>query len=155
MICQTCGVEAPTRYVSFHQNVGMLVMRRSKSIEGFLCKSCIHRHFWSMTGTNLFLGWWGTISFFITPFLILNNVGRYLFCLGMPGTPPDAERPVLTDEAVSKIKPQAQHLFDRLNAGDDFPEVVQDVAERANVPPAQVALFVQAVVRAQQQNPQK
>ena len=27
MICQSCGVEAPTKYVAFYQNIGMLVMR--------------------------------------------------------------------------------------------------------------------------------
>ncbi len=150
MICQDCGLEAPTKYVSFHQNVGMLFMRQSKSVEGYLCKSCIHRHFWKMTGTNLFLGWWGTISFIITPFLILNNVGRYRFCVGMTAPSPDAERPVLTEEAFQKLNPHAQHLFDRLNAEDDFQEVAEDVAERTKVTPALVALFVQAVARAQQ-----
>ncbi|WP_410971682.1 hypothetical protein, partial [Salmonella sp. SAL4437] len=37
------------------------------------------------------LGWWGFISFFVTPLVLLNNIGRYLLCLGMapparPGT---------------------------------------------------------------------
>ncbi len=107
MICQACGVEAPTKYVSFHQNIGALVMRFSKSIQGKLCKSCIHGQFWSMTATTLFLGWWGVISLIVTPFFLLNNMGRYLFCLVMPGVPRGATAPSLTDEALARITPLA------------------------------------------------
>jgi hypothetical protein len=39
MICQHCGVEAETKYVSFHQNIGALVVRFSKSIEGRLVQA--------------------------------------------------------------------------------------------------------------------
>src|SRR6188508_1551016 len=84
MICQDCGVEAATKYVSFHQNIGALVVHFTKSINGKFCKSCINRHFWGMTGKTFLLGWWGVISFIITPFLLLNNIVRYVFCLGMP-----------------------------------------------------------------------
>ncbi len=84
MICQSCGVEAPTKHVAFYQNIGALVMRFSGSIDGNLCKSCVHEHFWKMTATNVLLGWWGVISFVVTPFFILNNVLRYALCLPMP-----------------------------------------------------------------------
>src|SRR5262245_30525013 len=107
MICQACGIEAPTRYVAFYQNIGLLVMRLSKSIEGNLCKSCIHKHFWEFTGTNLILGWWGVISLIVTPFFILNNVGRYVFCLGMHPVPDKARKPTLTDEAIAQLQPLA------------------------------------------------
>src|SRR5262245_38885810 len=107
MICQDCGIEAATKHVTFHQNIGALVVRFPKSIEGNLCKSCIHRHFWSMTGTTMFLGWWGTISFLVTPFFLLNNIGRYLFCLGMPAVEEGAKQPRLTDEAIERIQRHA------------------------------------------------
>lgn len=150
MICQSCGVDAPTKYVAFHQNIGALVVRFSKSAEGYLCKRCVHKHFWSMTGTTLVLGWWGTISLIVTPLFLLNNIGRYVFCLGMPGVPPDATPPELTDDAVERIKPHAGQLFDRLNQGEDFRQVVGETSELAGVTPGQVAVFVQAVVRAQE-----
>lgn len=149
MICQDCGVEAQTKHVSFHQNIGALVMRFPKSVEGRLCKSCIHKHFWKMSGTTLFLGWWGTISFIVTPFFLLNNIGRYLFCLGMTPVSPGAEPPQLTEAAVERIKPHAEDLFDRLNADEDFATVADLIAERAGVSPGQVALFVQAVAQSQ------
>lgn len=93
MMCQCCGVEAETKYVAFYQNIGMLIMRQSRSIEGELCKSCINEHFWRFTAINVTLGWWGMISMIVTPFFILNNVGRYLFCLGMEPVPPGAMKP--------------------------------------------------------------
>ena len=83
MICQACGVEAPMKHVAFYRNIGLLVMRFTNTAEGELCKSCIHKYFWQYTLTDLFLGWWGVISFIITPFLILNNIVRYLLCLGL------------------------------------------------------------------------
>lgn len=83
MQCQACGARAETRYVEFHQNIGALIMRFSKSVRGDLCKSCIHRYFWELTSINLFLGWWGIISFFVNIAFIINNVVRYLSCLTM------------------------------------------------------------------------
>jgi hypothetical protein len=151
MICQDCGVEAPTKHVSFHQNVGALVMRFSKSIEGQLCKSCIHKRFWSMTGTTLVCGWWGTVSFIVTPLFILNNFGRYLTCLSMEPVPPGATRPTLSDGAVARINSQAERLFERLNRGEDFQTVATSIAESTGTTPAQVALYVQAVIQAQAQ----
>lgn len=149
MICQDCGLEAPTKQVSFHQNIGALIIRFPKHVEGRLCKSCIHKHFWGMTTTTLVLGWWGTISFIVTPFFLLNNIGRYALCLGMPAVSPDAVAPTLTDNDVERIKPHAKDLFDRLNEGEDFEETVSAIADLAGVTPGQIVLFVQAVVRAQ------
>jgi hypothetical protein len=151
MICQDCGVEAATKYVSFYQNIGALVVRFNKSVEGHLCKSCIHKHFWGMSAITLFLGWWGTISLIVTPFILLNNIGRYVFCLGMDPVRPGASPPQLTDVAVEKIKPFAADLFAQLDAGEDFTRVAALIAERADVTPGQVALFVLAVTRAQAQ----
>ena len=149
MICQACGVEAATKFVSFHQNIGALIVRFPKSIEGRLCKSCIHQHFWSMTGTTLFLGWWGTISLIVTPFFLLNNIGRYLFCIGMPAVPHGAGPPTLTDDAIDRLTPHAPAMFNRLNAGVDLTTVATSTAEIAGVTPGQVYLYVQAVARAQ------
>jgi hypothetical protein len=149
MICQSCGVEAATKYVSFHQNIGALAVRFSKSIDGNLCKSCINKHFWSMTGTTLFLGWWGMISFIVTPFFLLNNIGRYVFCLGMDPVEPGATAPRLTDAVIEKLKPHTNNLFSRLNDGEDFATTCALIADLAGVSSGQVALFVHAVIESQ------
>jgi hypothetical protein len=152
MICQSCGVEAPTRHVAFYQNIGALVVRFHKAVEGDLCKACIHRYFWKFTATTFFLGWWGTISLFVTPFFLLNNVGRYLFCLGMKPVPPDARPPQLTDEVIEKIRPYTVELVGRLNEGGKFEEVAEDVAHLAGVTPGQVVYYVRALVAAHEAN---
>ncbi len=88
--CQICGVYGPTKYVEFYQNVGALVMRFHKSIKGNLCKNCINQTFWRFTLITLVAGWWGIISFVITPIFIINNSWRYLFSLNLK--PPEEVR---------------------------------------------------------------
>lgn len=151
MICQSCGIEAPTKYVAFYQNIGALVVRFSKSVEGELCKSCIHRYFWSLTGTTLVAGWWGYISFVVTPFFLLNNIFRYLTCLPMPPVPLGATQPELTEEAIEKLRPYTDELVGRLNEGGKFKEVAEDIAYQAGVTPGQVACYVQALIAAHEQ----
>jgi hypothetical protein len=149
MICQNCLRDAPTKYVEFHQNIGALVIRFPKSIEGHLCKTCIHNKFWGMTTITLFLGWWGMISLIVTPFFLLNNIGRYLTCLGMPAVPPDAAPPSLNNDVVEQINPHVPELFSRLNAGENFAAVASQIAERAGVTSGQVAFFVHMVAQSQ------
>ena len=151
MFCQDCGVEAETKYVSFRQNIGALFVRFHRSVEGNLCKSCIHKHFWGMSTKTFFLGWWGTISFIVTPIFLVNNVGRYMFCLGMTPVPPGAAPPQLTDQAVEQLTPHTVELFRRLNAGEDFATVAAAIGDRAGVTPGQVALFVHAVAQSHAQ----
>ena len=84
MHCVRCGIDAPTKMVSFHQNIGMFVTRQEREIKGELCRRCARKAFWSCTFTTLFLGWWGVISFCVTPFMILGNVFSYARCLSLP-----------------------------------------------------------------------
>lgn len=81
--CERCGSDVPTKQVAFHYNVGLLVMRFSGREDGCYCKGCIHGSFWRNTLITLLFGWWGIISFFVTPvFLVLNIVG-YVPCFAM------------------------------------------------------------------------
>ncbi len=85
--CDSCGLPAQTKRVHFYQNIGMLVRRSYAEVQGDLCKSCIDRFFWNMTGTTMLLGWWGVISLILAPFMILNNTLRWLGTLTMPRPP--------------------------------------------------------------------
>ncbi|MEN6482569.1 MAG: J domain-containing protein [Anaerolineaceae bacterium] len=78
--CESCGMPAETKYVAFFQNIGMIILRRVYSIKGNLCKNCIEYYFWTFTGKTMLLGWWGFISFFTTPLILLNNLIRYISC---------------------------------------------------------------------------
>lgn len=93
--CESCGAQAETRYVDFHQHIGLVVLMLHSSVKGELCRECVGQNFWTTTGITLVAGWWGCVSFFITPFVLLNNVVRYLSCMGMgtdPGRSPDPPR---------------------------------------------------------------
>jgi hypothetical protein len=122
VICEHCGIEAPTRNATFYQNVGLVFGHITKSVGGELCKSCVHKYFWTFTLTSLLFGWWSAISVWINPFLILNNFGWYLICLTMKRRPANASRPELTEEAVGRILEVSHRLLiidDGLPLGDN------------------------------------
>jgi hypothetical protein len=109
MACHHCGVEGPTRYTEFQQNIGMLFARRTLSIEAELCRPCMGMYFRSFTLTTFFLGWWGIISFFMTPYILFKNVVEYLRCRSLPepglsATNVPLERPAVNARDILVIK---------------------------------------------------
>lgn len=76
--CETCGTYAPTQFVTLRQQIGALIVRFEKRVEGRLCKACIDRYFWQFTPTTALLGWWGAISFFVTPIYLATNLGTFI-----------------------------------------------------------------------------
>src|SRR5262249_21010315 len=56
MICHACGLEAPTKQVTFYQNIGMLLAHQRSWVEGELCKRCIHHYFWKFSSITLLVG---------------------------------------------------------------------------------------------------
>jgi hypothetical protein len=78
MACQICGKDKPTILAEFSGNIGALIMRFERSIRANMCRSCVHKQFWKFTAMNFFLGWWGVISFFVTPLLLFINTAAYL-----------------------------------------------------------------------------
>jgi hypothetical protein len=82
--CELCSQHAPVKHVSFHQNIGVLVMRFSSSVQGFLCRECIEREFWRRSAVTLVFGPWGIISFFVTPVFLVMNIASYLGATSLP-----------------------------------------------------------------------
>jgi hypothetical protein len=82
--CQACQVPAATRFVTLRQNIGALVMRFPRSVQGAMCRDCIGRYFWRYTLTTLFLGWWGVISFFCTLAWIPTNIVTFISSRSLP-----------------------------------------------------------------------
>jgi hypothetical protein len=148
MSCDCCRAHAPTKYVEFYQNIGMLVLRTSKTVKGQLCKSCIDRFFWKLTLTTAVLGWWGMISMVLTPIFLANNIFRYFTTIGMPkGLPPTAgaesSHPTesLTPAAVARLEPYAAEIEEQLGKGAALESVAEQVARRAGVSALQAELF--------------
>ncbi len=78
MACQGCGIEAPTQQVLFVQHIGAVVMFFHKRISGQFCRDCVRKYFREYTVTTLFLGWWGVISIFATPVVLVINISNWL-----------------------------------------------------------------------------
>lgn len=72
--CQLCGSVRQTALVQFRRNVGMLVLRQTRTIHGYMCKTCIGKTFWKFEGLNLLLGPWGIISLIMTPIYLITNI---------------------------------------------------------------------------------
>lgn len=151
MSCHVCGANAPTENVAFHQNIGMVIMRQTKHVEGDLCRRCIDSHFWPFTVTTLLIGWLGVISLFIAPIYIVINVYHFARTRSLadehaPGVgaslrsaPPQSV--TLGEEARAKLAPFEPELRARLSAGEDFADVAFSVARKAGVSAAQAEAF--------------
>jgi hypothetical protein len=153
VICQACGVEAPSKQVEFYQNVGALVMRFHRSVKGKLCKRCIHANFWKMSGITLAVGWLGTISIIVAPFFLINNIARYLGALGMPPVPPGAKPPQVTNDVIARVYPKMGDIADRLNRGEDLADIAREVAPLVGVTPGELLMYVVSFYRSQQSQP--
>ncbi|HKW88221.1 MAG TPA: hypothetical protein VJN21_05640 [Candidatus Acidoferrales bacterium] len=73
--------------MEFQQNIGMVVTRRRAKASGLMCRRCIRAYFKSYTLTTLFLGWWGLISFVVTPVFLVNNLVQFLKSFKLPEVP--------------------------------------------------------------------
>ena len=153
MICQSCGVEAPTQKVLFVQHVGAIIMFFHKRIGGRFCRNCVNKYFREYGLMTLFFGWWGIVSVVATPFVLLIDVFNYFRAWKLPPVPPGATAPQLTDAVIGRLQPLTQDLIARLNKNEPFETVTANIASRASATPGQVALYVQALI-AQSKNSQ-
>ena len=154
MICQSCGVEAPTRKVFFVQHIGAIVMFFHKRIGGLFCRNCVNKYFTQYFFTTLVAGWWGIISVFATPVVLLIDIVNYFRAWTLAPVPAGATAPILTEDAIQRINPLSRDLLRRLNADEKLESVAADIAARARVTPGQVVRYVQALI-AQQKAAQK
>jgi hypothetical protein len=145
MICQCCGVEAPTQKVLFVQHIGAIVMFFHKRIGGFFCRNCVNKYFNEYFLITLVAGWWGLISVFATPIVLLIDIFNYFRAWNLPPVPAGATRPQLTGEAIGRIQPFVSELIARLNGGEKLDAVAAAIGARAAVTPGQVMLYVQAL----------
>ncbi len=90
-ICQVCGVEAPTQKVFFMQHIGAVIMFFHKRIGGEFCRNCVDKYFRQYGLTTLLAGWWGVISVFATPVVLIVDVANYFRAWNLPPVPADAK----------------------------------------------------------------
>jgi hypothetical protein len=71
--CAYCGC-TPTIDATIRGHRGMILVMQFLHQKGPFCRDCGIATFRSMTSKTLIQGWWGYISFIITPFIVLWNV---------------------------------------------------------------------------------
>ncbi|MFD4869975.1 hypothetical protein [Streptomyces sp. NPDC058412] len=72
--CTLCGAwPAAPATVRGHQ--GLIVLMRFLSLRGPFCRDCGLATYRRMSSDTLWQGWWGPLSFFITPVTLLTNLG--------------------------------------------------------------------------------
>jgi hypothetical protein len=81
-LCEVCGTRPARRRVTYRQNIGMLVLRWAKTVQGDMCSSCIHRCFWECSLITLLVGWIGVLSLVIAPIFLVGNLLNYIGILG-------------------------------------------------------------------------
>jgi hypothetical protein len=141
MRCISCGQEATVRDVEFGMEIGLLVVRIYQTREGRMCPECISSTFWTCTLTTLVLGWWGIVSFFVTPFVLVMNVLSYRAVFLSPPYPA-TEVPLVLDPAlVRKLEPYRDEMFQRLFKGESMAQVSEDIAKRVGATAEEVQAF--------------
>jgi hypothetical protein len=91
-----------------------------------------------MTLHNLVLGWWGMISFFLTPIFILNNLGYFVQTLRLPSAA-SASRSALEDQREYALN---------LLATKDEATVIDVLAKQTGVPAPEVEAWVRQIAAA-------
>lgn len=132
--CQVCGQHGPVLEVHYRQNTGMLFMRQSKDLHAELCRECSSKYFLEMTLHTAILGWWGTISFIVTPFFLLGNIYHFFRTQRMPKAAV-ARRARLEDQ-----REYARALLE----GKDPRTVVEVLMKNTGAPQAEVEAFVRS-----------
>jgi hypothetical protein len=137
--CARCGRQASLAEVSFRQNIGVVVLRLTKTEAGFYCKSCIHQCFWPMWLVTGFTGWFGVVSLLTTPFILSMNVFNFMRAAAIPNDAVGAvvaaasgnQEPDLDPDERTAFLGRAQDLY---RIGTPEPEVVKWLQREANLP---------------------
>jgi hypothetical protein len=109
--CQACQRVCATSRVTLMQNIGFVIARQSKNLTAELCRECGLKMANEMTLITFFFGWWGVISFILTPIILITNVVamsklRSLPAPDAPWSPPGVGPNVTQDFAGAQQMPQ-------------------------------------------------
>lgn len=91
--CAICGC-SPATDVTFMQGIGLLLMRRTKTLRVRACRDCGIALFRETQSRTLLTGWWSVFSFFSNLVFLWDNAvaRRRLAALGAPVQPAQRSR---------------------------------------------------------------
>jgi hypothetical protein len=127
----------------------MLFMRRVYETEGRLCGDCLGRAFRKHQLSNLFLGWWGMISFCMTCIFLVENTFNFFRARGELRE--WTQRKVATHvepqgTPSERLAPFRHNVRLRLKR-EDAERIAADLAETHEVPLSDAQAFVHSVER--------
>src|SRR5258708_3075960 len=143
-MCSRCGIEAPTRHVTFRYVVAGVFYYQWQMEESNLCKRCVNRLHWRYTGVTLLGGWLG-ISIVAVPFFVLANLFNYARGLALPRVPKDASAPSLTQEEIERLNQFSVELVSRIDAGEPPDSIAFDLAPKVNATPGQIIFYIEEI----------
>ena len=76
--CKRCVLKKRNENIILEQNIGHFIRRDYSNVNAYLCRECAKDFYVRFTLTTLFLGWWGIISMFYTPFILFGNTYNYI-----------------------------------------------------------------------------
>ncbi len=142
MVCEICEIETPTKYVEIYQNIGVLVLNLHKSVKGNLCRSCVNAFCRRYTLITLAAGWCGIFGIVLTPIFLINNATRYLLCRRLEYAPAGSARPILTQEAVGRLRLRKDEILSRLASREKLRDIAEHIATTSGVTAGQVILYI-------------
>jgi hypothetical protein len=147
-MCDNCHSGSPSVQVLLRHNVGMLFMRRTYATEGRLCSECLGKAFTKHQLSNLFLGWWGTISFFMTFVFLIDNTRVYFAArrdLKHMRERKEASRFVPQGSASERLSPFRHNVRLRLRRDEEPSRIAADLAETHQVALSDAEAFIRSI----------
>jgi hypothetical protein len=133
--CQLCRASGPVADVHYWQNTGLLIVRQQREVAGRLCRTCSLRSFRDLTLHTLFFGWWGMISFFVTPVFLVLNVWSLVITLELPSIQASRRARLETHRAW------AENLLEV----KDTATVIEVLQKETRLPRPEIEAFVDAL----------
>lgn len=79
--CTVCGAQGPTWPLTYHSNVGVIIMHFRKATPMVACRSCVHVEYWKRFALLITVGWTSYFSVIIGPILLVLNTVAYVSAL--------------------------------------------------------------------------
>jgi hypothetical protein len=147
-MCDLCHSGNPSVHVHLRHNVGMLILRQVYETDGRLCEDCLGKAFRKHQLSNLFLGWWGLISFVMTLIFLVENTRVYFSAkrdLTRMRERKDAARLVPEGTPRERLAPFRHNVRLRLRREELPGAIAADLAATHEVPLADAEAFVHGV----------
>lgn len=148
MICERCGRIAPTAAVTFRSLLGLVIGWHTHDYSAELCRDCAGQVFRQFTLRTAVGGWWGLVSFFLTPVVLARNVRELVAIRGLARPAAGAEQALAVAERTRPlVDSRAEWVNGRLAQGCGLREVAEELAREEGADPVAVEVTLRLLTR--------